>query len=244
MWRSDDSSQDRVLIEQTYPSIEDIDKHFYHLLPAFQDTRYLKLNNKPVFLIYKPLDLPEGYPIIKRWNELAVQEGFSGIYFIGHAICSEQIDAIIQLDFNAVNIERHGMYKFDKKIRLRWPVRSFLYKFCNFPLVLPYSFMIKHFLGKEEMRENIFPTLIPNWDHSPRSGRKGVVFHNSTPKLFKKHAIEVLRLVRTKKDSSQIVFLKSWNEWGEGNYMEPDLKFGKGYINALKEAIDCLCIKK
>ena len=60
--------------------------------------------------------------------------------------------------------------------------------------------------------------------------------HNCKPKYFYKHALEVLRLVKRKKN--QIVFLKSWNEWGEGNYMEPDLKYGKGYINSLARAIN------
>ena len=80
--------------------------------------------------------------------------------------------------------------------------------------------------------------MMPNQEHTPRSIDGGTVLHNSTPKLFKKHAIDVLRTVKGKNDEHKIVFLKSWNEWGEGNYMEPDLKFGKGYIKALKEARD------
>ena len=61
---------------------------------------------------------------------------------------------------------------------------------------------------------------------------------NSTPELFKKHCNEILNIVKNKEPENQIIFLKSWNEWGEGNYMEPDLKFGKGYIEALRLAID------
>ena len=76
---------------------------------------------------------------------------------------------------------------------------------------------------------------MPNWDHSPRSGGNAVILHKSTPQFFKKHCIDVLNVVKQK--NNKIIFLKSWNEWGEGNYMEPDLKYGKGYIHALAEAI-------
>ena len=79
--------------------------------------------------------------------------------------------------------------------------------------------------------------MMPNWDHTPRSGRGGTVLHNSTPELFKIHAEKVLGVIDYKSENRRIVFLKSWNEWGEGNYMEPDLKYGTGFINALKSAI-------
>ena len=112
------------------------------------------------------------------------------------------------------------------------------YKFFNKPLVLKYSDISKYFVQKDEIAENVFPTIIPNWDHTPRSSNKGVVFHDSNPENFQKHLEDVFKVVINKKPSNQIVFLKSWNEWGEGNYMEPDLKFGKKYINTLKTVLD------
>lgn len=62
-------------------------------------------------------------------------------------------------------------------------------------------------------------------------------FYNSTPELFKLHAQDALSVIENKPDEFKLIFLKSWNEWGEGNYMEPDIKYGRGYINALKEAL-------
>ena len=91
---------------------------------------------------------------------------------------------------------------------------------------------------KTDSKEDFIPTIIPNWDHSPRSTGKGVIFHNSTPSLFKKHIKQIFNLLKTKSPNNQYVFLKSWNEWGEGNYMEPDLKWGKEYIKTLREEID------
>jgi hypothetical protein len=96
---------------------------------------------------------------------------------------------------------------------------------------------------KERNDEQYFPTLIPNWDHTPRSGTSGWLFTNSCPGLFKKHCDDVLKSVSKKPENAQICFLKSWNEWGEGNYMEPDLKYGHGYINALKQSLSDLKMK-
>lgn len=80
-----------------------------------------------------------------------------------------------------------------------------------------------------EDKEDVLPTLIPNWDHSPRGGKNSLVFSNCTPKLWKEQVENVLSL--TKMKDNKVIMLKSWNEWGEGNYMEPDLKYGKEIIN-------------
>ena len=89
----------------------------------------------------------------------------------------------------------------------------------------------------KEQANDCYPTLIPNWDHSPRSGRAGHILVRSTPEKFKRHALVSFNNISHKAIEDRIVFLKSWNEWAEGNYMEPDLKFGRGYLEALKEAI-------
>ena len=77
----------------------------------------------------------------------------------------------------------------------------------------------------------MIPTLIPNWDHSPRGGKNSLVFNHCTPELWKEQAVKVINL--TKHKSNKLIMLKSWNEWGEGNYMEPDLKYGKQNIEIL-----------
>ena len=88
---------------------------------------------------------------------------------------------------------------------------------------------------EEDQKECFCPSILPNWDHSPRSGRCAYIIKKSNPNLFYKHALEIFRNIKNKEN--KIVFLKSWNEWGEGNYMEPDLKYGKGFIEALSNAL-------
>jgi hypothetical protein len=106
------------------------------------------------------------------------------------------------------------------------------------PRIANYKSVSSHFIGKEEMEDNIYPTIIPNWDHTPRSGFNGYVLNNSTPELFRFHVRKALATTLQKRADNMIVFLKSWNEWGEGNYMEPDLKYGKKYIETLKQELD------
>ena len=97
-----------------------------------------------------------------------------------------------------------------------------------------YSKIIKHYYVPEDSRENVYPTIIPNFDRSPRAGKNtNNLWHKSTPELFGKMVKSALDLVKDKQAEHKIIFLQSWNEWGEGNYMEPDLKFGKRYIEIL-----------
>ena len=83
--------------------------------------------------------------------------------------------------------------------------------------------------------ENTIPVLLPNWDNSPRRNEGALILHNATPKLFYQHCVDVFSLIKEKQDKT--VFIKSWNEWGEGNYMEPCLKYGHGYIESLAKAL-------
>lgn len=87
-------------------------------------------------------------------------------------------------------------------------------------------------------KTDVIPTIAPNWDHSPRSAYKGIILTDSEPKYFQQVAEMAIDMVKNKPEEEQIVIIKSWNEWGEGNYMEPDLKYGHGYLQALRNAIE------
>lgn len=223
---------DKILIEQKYKGIDDYKAHFKYVLNLFKDKRYLKINNAPIFLIHRPNEVPEEF--ISLWQKWAREEGFNGIYFIGNMHQGENFeicrDKGIKI-FTRDRINGYAYYPLYKKILIR-----LMSLFKGVKVVIPYKMAIKYLWKDEDWREDVIPMLLPNWDHTPRSGRRGEVLHKSHPKFFYKHAKETLSKVM-KKDN-KIIFLKSWNEWGEGNYMEPDLKYGKGYIKALRKAID------
>ena len=100
-----------------------------------------------------------------------------------------------------------------------------------------YSKTVKGFFAPEDKWENVFPTVIPNWDRSPRATSWDGIYVGATPDAFRKHLIQAIDMVKEKTPEHQVIILKSWNEWGEGNYVEPDQEFGHGWLNAIKDAI-------
>ncbi len=239
-WNSNSSwiSKEKLL-EQTYPGKDDVDNHFYHNLKAFQDDRYYKVNNKPLFLIYEPNSLPDTKYFINRWNNLAVKNGLIGIYFIAHINHFNpraNLHKYIEDGFDSVNLSLHWL-PFGNFSSFQGKVKRFIKNVLfRTPNVVEYKFAIKmmdHQLFEEDW---ILPTIIPNWDHTPRSGKMGRVFHNSNPELFGRHIEAIFKRCINK--TNKIVLLKSWNEWGEGNYLEPDIKYGKANILKLKSMIE------
>lgn len=236
-WNPDGSKiEKKVLVKQSY-SDEDSDRHFMSLLPAFRDPRYIKIDGKPAFMIYKPLELPDAKAFIERWQELAIKNGLKGIYFLCQLqldITEEVISKLISDGFDAVNTCRLFDIWVSKRTKAQTLSVAFNLFIRRIPGIREYSDMYPKFFNKTDQRENIVPSLIPNWDHTPRSGKMGTVLTGSSPELFKAHCIEVLEGIAHKKNP--LVFLKSWNEWGEGNYVEPDTKFGHGFLEAIRDA--------
>ena len=103
------------------------------------------------------------------------------------------------------------------------------------PTVFKYKDAIKYMIIDDCINSNVIPLVAPNWDHSPRSGANSVILQNSSPKLFKKVMKKAFEVVKSKPEQQQLIIIKSWNEWGEGNYLEPDLKFGREYLQVIKD---------
>ncbi len=240
-WDSKDQySVKKVLIEQRYDGEQDFIDHFNYVLPAFKDKRYIRFNNKPIFLIYSPLDFPEISQFIKLWNKLAIENGLDGIHFVGQSFWDKDVNKIQQLGVNAVC--RVGIFDASDKIRGRLinkVLGKLRDKFKFTPLnKYEYSDIVNH-LGNTSLdkKENVYPTVVSNFDHTPRSGRKGLIFEGCTPSLFKKMLRNAIASVGDKKREERIIFLRSWNEWAEGNYVEPDLTYGCGFLDAIREEV-------
>lgn len=245
-----------ILQEQLYPGIEDYTNHFYALLPAFRDSRYIKVDGKPFFMIYDPLNFEDVSTFINCWRKLAVENGLEGIHFVAHISSAvfrlSKKESVGKVNFNAEKIFNYVLAKgFDAvnsngqtraNIKSRGIVKTYLVGFfkrifkLNIPERVEQRIINKYLFCKEEEKENVYPTLVPNYDRAPRTN-KDVFYHNSTPGVFKDQINRCLSLIKSKSDQHKIVILKSWNEWGEGNYVEPCIKYGKGYLNAIKELI-------
>ena len=228
-----------VLIEQHYPGEDDYIAHFYDVLPAFKDSRYIKLDEKPIFMIYRPLANDEIKIFIKVWRKLALENGLKGIYFIGHLNqLNYSIVDILSSGVDGVNTTRLTNYNYNYQSWISKLVNKSYKIFIKKPYTFSYKLMSKYFIVDEvDKIDNVFPSIIPGWDHSPRSGVEGLIMTNSTPELFEKHVKHVVELVQVKKHDNRLVFLKSWNEWAEGNYVEPDLKWGNKFLKAIMNQI-------
>lgn len=246
-WNSAGSISQKILMEQTYPGFEDARMHFEFLLKAFEDERYVKIEGKPFFLIYDPSSLPDDYIIrFKQWTKEA---GFPGLYLVANILSKKDTrEKLISRGFDAVTYQRISLHAYlaSQKTLNKFGIwgnrlSGVIKKIKGFvihrpPMMVDYAKTYKFLINEEDYREDVIPELMPQWDHTPRSGWNGNLFINSTPKFFKMHAKQVFDIVKQK--DNKLVLLKSWNEWGEGNYMEPDITNGRGYINALREAMD------
>jgi lipopolysaccharide biosynthesis protein len=224
-----------TILEQTYPGPEDEKRHFQTLLPAFRDRRYVTVDGKPLFLVYSPRELPKPRELAAHWRTLAAKAGLPGLYLVG---VENEPWSPEENGFDGATVRiLHRSYQLDGgsvMARLRYHYRRTLKR----PVRLyPYEKAIATFAPAECAKLNRYPCAIPNWDNTPRSGLRGLVLHGSTPELFREHFRAVLRQVQAKPAQHRLVFVKSWNEWAEGNHLEPDLKFGLRYLETLRDEL-------
>ena len=234
-WDPKSKGKDVLLIEQKYPGEKDYTDHFYALLDAFKDHRYIRVNGKLLFGIFSPTTFDDITTFVKTWRRLAQENGLNDFYFIAQDAESRDKLKIRQMGIDAVynnNFTTHHNLPYYKKVWL-----AFRRKYLHHPTVFEYKDVVKDMIYEDCRNRDAIPTIEPNWDHSPRSGYNAIIYHNPDPKYFYEAACKAIDIVKDKPKEEQIIMIKSWNEWGEGNYMEPDLQYGKGYIQALAKAI-------
>ncbi len=236
---------ENLLFEQTYPDEQDIIDHFRFLLNTFKDKRYYKINGRLVFAIYNIADKDQVYwdSFKKIWNDLAQKNDLPQFYFIAYTSKVEDLDKPLFLSFDKVilslvtNIQYRQNFGFTSWIKET--IRGFISKRFNYPMLLfPYKEAMKYLLIDRCYDNRVIPVVVPNWDYTARRGVGGLIYKDSTPELFRQHVRQALDCVRNKQCEDQILFVKSWNEWGEGNYLEPDLQYGRQYIKVLGEEVD------
>ncbi len=247
-----------MLIEQTYPGDEDDIAHFLSVLPAFRDPRYMTVEGKPIFFLYNPWTHPRVREWISLWRKLAEEHGLKGLYLVAmcdstlafkqnadgtRSIASPNLDSsaeifqsVLDMGFDAVNSfgrRRGEMLSKGKYMEL---FKTALRK-VGIPVGAYYDYAktVRGFFAPEDKWENVIPTIMPNWDRSPRAAFHDGVYVGATPEAFKKHILQAVEMIKDKTPEHQILILKSWNEWGEGNYVEPDQEFGHGWLEAIKE---------
>ena len=258
-WTRDGSNQ--MIAEQTYGGEEDYRIHFDYVLPAFLDKRYIMVDGKPIFVIFDPYSLPKDF--IPYWRKKAEENGLPGIHFVGdtfnalgHPIYNANGEQITSGYFNTNEVSKYysfvtndlgfdavvpiGTYRAEILTKNKYWFalqRKLSTKFSiNIRNLYDYKKVMHHYYSQEDAAENVYPSLLPQWDRTARSGMNGI-YINSTPEKFGETIEIALDLVKNKQAEHKILFLKSWNEWAEGNYVEPDLRFGTGFLDVLREKL-------
>ena len=232
----------RLLMKQEYPGREDYINHFNYVLDAFKDERYLRIDDKPIFVVYNPKGLPNAKEFIDLWNNLATLNGLKGIYFIAYAHFDYDYKAngfqaltppspshlFMRVKYSLLDrlVHRISGFRLNSLLKGVPQIRN-LYSHKRLVRASNYGDIPKSI--------NFFPSLSPNWDHSPRSGTKASIIINNKPKLFGQNLRNCYDRIKHNSKDEKIIFIKAWNEWGEGNYLEPDAKTGYQYLEEIKK---------
>lgn len=224
-----------VILNQQYGGMHDYEAHYRSLSRAFHDERYMCVDGCPIFVIFDPFDMPEDCEFFDCWNRLAKSDGFPGMFFVGIVKYDCLIDECLKRGYDGVNVMR--LHAFEEKMpAMKRRVEHWKRVLLHRHYVFNYEDVMKYFCSDRDHEEKVIPTIISGWDHSPRSGSKALILDNFTPKVFERHIDDVFNHVKDKQN--KMVFIRAWNEWAEGNHLEPDLKHGCGYLQALKNSLD------
>lgn len=224
------SNSTETLIEQTYGDQNEWQEHFQYLLPYFLDDRYIKIDGKPLFIIYRPELISDISSMLSLWNILAIKNGLPGIAF-----ASQQL----QFDINSSVGRKYFSYQIEyqpdlAKIKMNSP-RTIKNGKKNL-LKRTYDEAWKKIIYSPPLSSKSIPGAFVDWDNTPRHHNSGSLFLGVTPEKFQKYLI--LQINHAKKDyKKDFLFLFAWNEWTEGGYLEPDNKWGYQYLECVKNAL-------
>lgn len=216
---------------------EDGEKFLKDLLAFFKDERYIKIDNKPLLVIYKPSIFAEDIfkNFIKILREKIKEEGFSDIFILTaqtneHGNYEEILDGVVE--FPPLRLTDKAKHL--KTCRINPINKDFTGK------IFDMQDYIKNKKYIYDSKYKIFKCVFPSWDNTARKCYTGAfIFNNETPDLYKEWLNGCIQYTKKYHDENeQFVFINAWNEWGEGAHLEPDQKYGYAYLQATKDILD------
>jgi lipopolysaccharide biosynthesis protein len=209
---------DEVLKEQTYSEADDV-AHARWLMNAFADPRYMRINDRPLFLVYRPFELPEPMRTTDTFRKECVRAGLPEPYLLG-INAHEPTKDTRPLGFDST-------LNFEPQLSaVPGPTE---------PGLKIYDYTIATQSMRNQPRDYpTHPCVLVSWDNTPRRGDNGIVFINSTPESFERGLRRVAGTLSEHPPEERLLFVNAWNEWAEGNYLEPDLRYGLGWLEAVR----------
>lgn len=251
--RAWDGGEKDVLMPQEYGHKKEWKEHFNYLVDFFKDERYIKIENKPMFVIYRTNNIPNVNEMIDYWNSLTQEHGFSGLYivetftFYQNSIAIESSEAVIEFEpaYTMANVDSikkkiltmSGVHINQVKYRIFDKIHNFIYpkivKTLNYDLVW-WDIITRKSFDKSNKKRYLGAFI--DWDNTPRKGKSAFLFRNVSVEKFKFYLSR--QLIRAQKHKSEFLFINAWNEWAEGTYLEPDKKNGLKYLEVIKKLMN------
>jgi len=229
-----DGMESEILMPQRYGDQDDWTRHFEYLLEAFRDRRYIRVDGKPLLLIYRPGHIPQCEEMLLHWRKLAVRHGLSGLHLVrtlGGFDTGTRSGFDASMEFEPHYTFAHGM------LQSCW---GELTVGGQPHLTVDYDRIWTSILQRTPHRdgEPVYPGAFVNWDNTPRKGAEGQSTIGMTLRKFEDYLTRQLEKAR-REYRSEFVFLNAWNEWAEGAYLEPDREQEFGRLEAVRRALRC-----
>jgi len=239
--RNWDGEFKKLLLEQTY-SEEDDRNHIRWLMTAFRDKRYIRVNGRPLMIIYRTKNLPSAPRTAEIWREECRNGGIGEIYLCQVESVGGEKGAPETSGFDA-NIEFQPSYSelgaplkrgkgWDLLRKLRLSDRVY-----HEQILFNYADIVEKMLAREKPSYKRYPCVTPSWDNCARRKRHAVILKGSTPESYEKWLSGVIRQFAPYSKEENLLFINAWNEWAEGNHLEPCQKWGHSYLKATKKAL-------
>ena len=201
---------------------------------AFNDSRYITVYNRPAFTIYRPHDLPDYKKTIEIFKVVAQSKGLPEPFFIGsnsHTNKLEGFDNILNFE-PQLSLLPDAFKDGSKMSKL---LRNLHYKTWSSSLKIYDYSVVKNIMAARKFSYKYLPCIFVGWDNTARRGTNGIIITNQNSLDFKRSLQFAKDLVKQNDPEEQIVFINAWNEWAEGNHLEPCTKYGYEFLKDVKE---------
>jgi len=244
-----DGLDDEVLLEQKYGPADDL-AHIRSLIPLFHDRRYIRVMDRPLLLVYRASKFPEPQRTTEIWKREAERAGLKGLFLVR----VESADAeygdpgSIGFDYSLEFQPRWSSLSSSRIVRRKWwhrrKLRTVEPAFCD-NLICEYDALVRNTVTAPLRAYPRIPCVCPGWDNSPRRERNAVIFINSTPDKYESWLRESVNRLKTRLTPvdglgiapDSLIFINAWNEWAEGNHLEPCQRWGRKYLEATQRAL-------
>jgi lipopolysaccharide biosynthesis protein len=234
-----DGQNKHILMEQKYCE-EDDREHIRSLIKAFKDPRYIKIDGKPIFLIYRSSNLPNPLQTTSIWREEAQKMGIEDLFLCRVESFNDENKSLVKQGFDAAIefqpqwkplLNKTKMWRLGRKLRI-WD------KVYRENFIFDYAATVEKMLQKPIPSHKYFRCVTPMWDNSARRKDNALILKNSSPDVYEYWLKKVIEQGAASNPEENIVFINAWNEWAEGNHLEPCQKWGRAYLEATLRAVN------